>query len=122
MLEMLVTLLIEIRLKLDRENDILGPKDCFKFAPQYNPRPINCIDRYSAPHEYFLHLLGEEFLQNFIDEKNRYGDAKKNMRGTNMRKASRFNKWVHTNREEFLAFLGMVINMGLVSKSSMNAY
>ena len=69
-----------------------------------------------------MHLLGEEFLQDIIDETNRYGDAKKNMRGTNIGKASRFSKWVHTNREELLDFLGIVINMGLVSKSSMKAY
>ena len=86
-----------------------------------NPGPINCIDRNSAPHEYFLHLLGDEFLQDIIDETNRYGDEKKNMRGKNIGEASRFNKWVHTNREELLAFLGIVITMGLVSKSLMKA-
>ena len=107
---------------VDRENDIFGPENCLKFTPQYNLGPINCIDRNSAPHEYFLHLFGEQFLQDIIDETNRYGDAKKNMRGTNIGKVSHFNKWVHTNREESLAFLGIVINMGLVSKSSMKAY
>ena len=36
---------------VDRENDIFGPENCLKFTPQYNPGPINCIDRNSAPHE-----------------------------------------------------------------------
>ena len=49
-----------------------------KFTPQYNPGPINCIDRNLAPHEYFLHLLGEKFLLDIIDDTHRYGDAKTN--------------------------------------------
>ena len=71
---------------VDSENDVLGPEDCLKFTLQYNPGPMNCIDRNSANHEYFLHLLGEEFLQD-INETNRYGDAETNMRGKNIGKA-----------------------------------
>lgn len=39
-----------------------------------------------------------------------------------METASRSNKWVHTNTDELLVFIGIVINMGLVSKSSIKAY
>ena len=75
--------------------------------------PLNCIPEDSLPHEYFLHLFGEDFVDLLMKETNTYGENKIKTKGT-IPKSSRFHKWYHTNREELLAFLAVVVNMVLI--------
>ena len=87
-------------------------------SPVNSPGPANFIPEDSLPHEYFLHLFGDDFVGLLVKETNTYGDNKIQAKGT-IPKSSCFHKWCHTNREELLAFLAVVVNMGLIRKSSL---
>ena len=91
------------------------------FSPINTPGPVNCVSKNSKPHDYFLHLFGEEFLDTVIADTNLYAERKITCKCI-LRKSSRFCKWKPTNREELLAFFGLTINMRLISKSNINAY
>ena len=75
--------------------------------------PVDCVSKDSKPHEYFLHLFGEEFLNNVIADTNLYTERKIRLK-SNLGSSSQFRKWKPTNRKELLAFLGLTINMGLI--------
>ena len=66
-------------------------------------------------------MFGEDFVDLLVKETNTYGDNKIQAKGT-IPKSSRLHKWYHTNREELLAFLAVVVNMGLIRKSSLKDY
>ena len=66
-------------------------------------------------------MFGEDFVDLLVKEINTYGDNKIWANGT-IPKSSHFHKWYHTNQEEFLAFLAVVVNMGLIRKSSWKDY
>ena len=66
-------------------------------------------------------MIGEEFVDLSVKETNTYGNNKIQAKET-IPKSSRFHKWSHTNREELLAFLAVVVNMGLIRKSSLKDY
>ena len=36
------------------------------FSPNNTPGPVDCVSKDSKPHEYFLHLFGEEFLDTVV--------------------------------------------------------
>ena len=91
------------------------------FSPVNPPGPVNCIPEDSLPHEYFLHMIGKDFVDLLVKGTNTYGDNKIQAKGT-IPKSSRFHKSCHTNREELLAFLAVVINMGLIRKSCLKDY
>ena len=76
------------------------------FSPNYTPRPVDCVSKDSKPHEYFLHLFGEEFLDTVIADTNLYAERKIILKG-NLGSSSRFHKWKPTNCEELLAFFGL---------------
>ena len=38
------------------------------FSPVNPPGPVNCIPEDSLPHEYFLHLFGEDFVDLLVKE------------------------------------------------------
>ena len=59
---------------LAREND--EPNFHKNFSPLGTPGPISCIAPNSMPREYFIMLLGDEFIDLLVEETNRYGDAK----------------------------------------------
>ena len=67
-------------------------------------------------------LLGDEFIDLLVEETNRYGDIKQLSKSDDENMNPRRKKWKHKTREEFLAFLGIVTNMGLIRKGSMKEY
>ena len=74
------------------------------FSPNYTPRPVDCVSKDSKPHEYFLNLFEEEFLDTVIAaDTNLYAERKITSKG-NLGSSSRFRKWKPTNCEELLAF------------------
>ena len=93
-----------------------------KISPFGTSGPINCIPSTSMPHEYVIMLLGDEFIDLLVEETNCYGDAKQLSKSGDENVNLRRKNWKHTTREEFLAFLGVVTNMGLIRKGSMNEY
>ena len=46
------------------------------FSPVNSPSPVNCIPEDSLPHEYFLHMIGEDFVDLLVKETNTYGGNK----------------------------------------------
>ena len=90
------------------------------FAPNHPVGPKFCIRQDSKPHE--LSLLGQSFLDELVYETNIYGDAKAAAKGDDLPRTSQLRSWKHTNKEELLAFFGLVINMGLVKVSSIHEY
>ena len=62
-------------------------------------------------------MFGEDFVDLLVKETNPYGDSKILAKGA-IPKSSCFHKWCHTNREELLVFLAIVVNMGTIRKSS----
>ena len=67
-------------------------------------------------------LLGDEFIDLLVEETNRYGDIKLLSKLDDENMNPRRKKWKHTTREEFLAFLGIVTNMGIIRKGSVKEY
>lgn len=73
------------------------------------------------PVDYFSNLMTDGILQEIVDETNRYAKEKV-MRNTPLRRKSRYAEWNGTDLEEMKAFLGIIVNMGLVQKTCLNAY
>ena len=87
------------------------------FSPMSPPGPVNCIPEDSPPHEYFLHMFWEDFVDLSVKGTNTQGNNKIQAKET-IPKSPRFHKWYHTNQEKLFAFLAVVANMGLVNKKS----
>ena len=103
----------------DQASDIIPTS--IDFSPINTPGPVDCISKDSKPHEYFLHLFGEEFLDTAVADTNLYVERKITSKGT-LGSSSQFRKWKPTNHEELLAFFRLTINMRLINKSNINAY
>ena len=101
----------------DQASDIIPTT--IDFSPINTPGPVDCVCKDSKPHEYFLHLFGEEFLNTVVADTNLYAERKITSKG-NLESSSQFHKWKPKNRKELLAFFGLKINMELINKS--NAY
>ena len=65
------------------------------LSPVNPPGPVNCIPEDSLPHEYFLHMIGKDFVDLLVKGTNTYGDNKIQAKGT-IPKSSRFHKSCHT--------------------------
>ena len=90
-----------------------GPKN----APPHNARPVDYV-------RLFLSLA---FVNLVVTEINRYADQWVNSHQEYLRdkKRSRVHAWIRqgkTTAAEFLAFIGVVINMGLNKKPNLKAY
>ena len=85
----------------DQASDIIPP--AIDFSPINTPGPVDCVCKDSKPHEYFLHLFGEEFLDTVIADTNLYAERKIISKG-NLGSSSQFHKWKPTNCGELLAF------------------
>ena len=59
------------------------------FSPINTPGPVNCVSKNSKPHDYFLHLFGEEFLDTVIADTNLYAERKITLKG-NLGSSSQF--------------------------------
>ena len=66
---------------------------------------------------YTWRFFGEDFVDLLLKETNTSGDNKIQAKGT-IPKSSCFHKGYHTNQEELLAFLAVVLNMKLIRKNS----
>ena len=101
----------------DQASDIIPT--AIDFSLNNTPGPVDCVSKDSKPHEYFLHLFGEEFLNTVVADTNLYAERKITSKD-NLESLSQSCKWKPKNRKELLAFFGLTINMGLINKS--NAY
>ena len=62
------------------------------FSPINTPEPVDCVSNDSKPHDYFLHLFGEQFLDTVIADTNLYAERKITSKG-NLGSSSQFWKW-----------------------------
>ena len=88
-----------------------------KHAPPPDSRPIDYVNLFFPP----------RFVGNIVTEINRYADqwvaGKEQYLVDHPR--SRVHLWIkqgQTTEEEFRAFLGLVLNMGLIQKPNLSAY
>ena len=65
-------------------------------------------------------LQRDEFIDLLVEGTNRYGNVKQLSKSGDKNMNLLRKKWKHTTREKFLAFLGIVTNMDLIRKVSMN--
>ena len=77
----------------DQASDIIPT--AIDFSPINTPGPVDCVCKDSKPHEYFLHLFGEEFLDTVVADTNLYAERKITSKG-NLGSSSRFCKWKPT--------------------------
>ncbi|KAK2588065.1 hypothetical protein KPH14_004130 [Odynerus spinipes] len=104
---------IDVTLKDDESTTIpfsigqekAGPRNC-----------DNCID----PLDYFQLYFTNEFIQNIIDKTNNYARLKMSKRVLSER--SVWNTWKDLTIFEMKAFLGIVLNMGIVRLSNIQDY
>ena len=86
----------------DQASDIIPT--AINFSHINTARPVDCVSKDSKPHEYFLNLFEEEFLDTVIAANtNLYTERKITSKG-NLGSSSRFHKWKPTNCEELFAF------------------
>ena len=62
------------------------------FSPINTTEPVDCVSKDSKPHDYFLQLFGEEFLDTVIADTNLYAERKITSKG-NLGSSSQFCKW-----------------------------
>ena len=46
------------------------------FSPTNTPGPVDCVSKDSKPHEYYLYLFGQEFLDTVIADTNLHAEKK----------------------------------------------
>ena len=67
-------------IQIDQPLDIIPT--AIDFPPINTPEPVDCFSKDSKPHDYFLHLLGEEFLDNVITDTNLHAERKSQLKVT----------------------------------------
>jgi hypothetical protein len=92
---------------------IAGPKD--------PPHPA------AGPTEYVRKFLTDEFIQHLVEQTNLYAEQYVNSHQEHLasKPRSRVHKWIKqggTYPDEMRAFLGIIVNMGLVVKPDMHSY
>ena len=70
--------------------------------------------------DYFNLFFTSEILQDIFDQVNRYAEEK--ISNGNLKPASRLRQWRAANTEEFMRFLGILMNMGIVRLLSVQMY
>ncbi|XP_065665588.1 piggyBac transposable element-derived protein 4-like [Hydra vulgaris] len=104
--------------------DDLGP-DVVYFTGESGPK--HSISPESKPIEYLDLFFTREFLQNIVNFTNNYADTwiQNNQQHLRSHPTSRGHGWIKqgkTNLLEIRAFLGVVINMGLIKKANLKLY
>ena len=77
--------------------------------------------------EYLKWFLNDSLLNSVVTETNRYSNqfVNNNWHYLNVHPHSAVHTWIkegHTTKEEILAFIGLVLNMGLIRNYSINLY
>ena len=69
------------------------------------------------PIDYFTLYFTNELLNNIIKETNHYANEK--MRNKQLSQNSIWLKWYNVDKQEFLVFIVVILNMGLIEVSNM---
>ena len=90
-----------------------------QFLSQGSSGPAN-LENCCRAIDYFNLFFTSEIVQDIVDEVNRY--AKEKISNGNFKPASRLRQWRATNTEEFMIFLGILMNVGIVRILSVQMY
>lgn len=97
-----------------------GPR---KTIPIYNvnkgPNIPTSFDSETRPIDYFYLFFNEDILNYICKETNDFANKRK---ATITSPRSRLNKWVDISNTDLKAFLGVVLNMGLIPLSNIESY
>ncbi|XP_017792479.1 PREDICTED: piggyBac transposable element-derived protein 4-like, partial [Habropoda laboriosa] len=72
------------------------------------------------PIDYFTLYFTEELVDSIIKETNNY--ANEEIRKKQLSRKSTWHKWYDITKEEFLAFIAVILNMGLIQLPNMQEY
>ena len=91
------------------------------------PGPKHAPPPEANPIDYLNLFFTDNFMDTIVTETNRYADQWVDSHQEYLREKprSRVHYWIkqgHTTKEEFNAFLGITLNMGLIRKPSINSY
>ncbi|XP_053977063.1 piggyBac transposable element-derived protein 4-like [Hylaeus volcanicus] len=98
--------------------DINPPKLNFSPGPKnVGPQtPESCVE----PIDFFKLFFTDELLSNIIEQTNRYANEK--IKEKNLSKRSIWNNWVDVTVEEMSAFIGVILNMGIIITRNLKDY
>lgn len=103
----------------------------FEYPHEINPfsrhmGPVNPPTTDAPPVDYFHKLTipdeGRNLIQILVEETNRYANQFLANHQYNPKPFSRTLKWYDTNVAEMSAYIGLYLSMGIVRKSSIEAY
>lgn len=103
----------------------------FEYPHEINPfschmGPVNPPTTDAPPVDYFHKLTipdeGRNLIQILVEETNRYANQFLANHQYNPKPFSRTLKWYDTNVAEMSAYIGLYLSMGIVQKSSIEAY
>ncbi|GLV41744.1 hypothetical protein CBL_12033 [Carabus blaptoides fortunei] len=98
-------------------DNIPSPMD-FDISPRIaGPQISNDI---KEPLEFFRLYFTDPLNDSTIKETNDYANSK--LRGKQLSKRSIWNTWSDVNRKEFLAFIGVILNMGTMPVANLQEY
>ncbi|XP_017791899.1 PREDICTED: LOW QUALITY PROTEIN: piggyBac transposable element-derived protein 4-like [Habropoda laboriosa] len=90
----------------------------FDISPQIaGPQISNNI---KEPLDFFRLYFTDTLIDSIIKETNDYANSK--LRGKQLSKRSIWNTWSDVNRKEFLAFVGVILNMGTMQVANLQEY
>lgn len=98
-------------------DNIPSPMD-FDISPRIaGPQISNNI---KEPLDFFRLYFTDTLIDSIIKETNDYANSK--LRGKQLSKRSIWNTWSDVNRKEFLAFIGVILNMGTMPVANLQEY
>lgn len=100
-------------------NNDPGPTRQHRFTPTHDPGPRN-VNNFQGPADFFFALMTDDILQYLVDETNQYA-AEKIAQG-NLKPHSRLGDWQDIDVNEMKVFIGIILNMGIIKASSVDAY
>lgn len=77
---------------------------------------VSCVE----PIDFFQLFFTDQLVTNIVEQTNRY--AKEKIKEKNLSKRSIWNNWVDVTVEEMLAFIGVILNMGIIITRNLKDY
>ncbi|UYV81079.1 hypothetical protein LAZ67_19002715 [Cordylochernes scorpioides] len=94
--------------------------DSYRFTPATLSGTLPAPDAH--PSEYFYLFMTPSLLQSIVDQTNIYASQYISANRSTAKPRSRFLNWTNTNLDEMKAFLGLILNMGLIKKRRIFEY
>ena len=103
------------------ENNITGEDTAPQWPPFCQPTgPQTSLLADASPEAFFLEVFSVEVVDLLVTETNRYVQHK--IHTTPPSRRGILSNWHDTCREEMMAFLGLILNMGIIQLSDIKDY